>query len=447
MASLKSKTKDLIVLIHPGTTDGEFPYMPYESIFMARFLERNGYEVIIVDQRVEQDWETPIRAHLDDILWIGLTVITGPQIRYALQTAARLREIDADLPLVWGGWHATFVPESTIAHPLVDYVVAGIGELKVLDLSRHIAAGQKEPIFNPGILHKSGFTSYAACKEPFEDLSDLPAYHLLDIERYRSDNNVAGMITSRGCPFRCGFCTIAQVSFINRPLDSVISEMEFLIGEKKFEEIGFSDGLFFAQTRRVESILDRLDEIDLKFKWKANIRPETLRRWSDDGIERLVNSGLYFVSTGVESGSEIMLNRIQKDADREDILYTAKKTAEFDIGLTMSFLSGLPHETVDDLRDSIDLIEKISAINPKIRILNPFYQPIPGAPTYDEMIRLGWTPPDSLEAWSGNIDYNTDIDDVEPFLWMSDSEFAEYGRVFKGSILNDLRLIGVLGKQ
>ena len=265
-------SKNLILLIHPGSVDGEFPYMLYESIFLAKFLERHGYDVAVVDQRVDADWEASVRPLLDDVLWIGLSVITGPQIGFALKTAARLREMNADIPLVWGGWHATFVPESTIVHSLVDYVIAGIGELKVLDLSRHIAEGQKGEITNPGILHKDGFVTYAACKEQFEDLPDLPAYHLLDVESYRSSNNVAGMVTSRGCPFRCGFCTIAQVSFINRPLDSVISEMEFLIGEHGFEEIGFSDGLFFAQTRRVEAILDRLDEIDdvEPFMWMSD---------------------------------------------------------------------------------------------------------------------------------------------------------------------------------
>ncbi len=113
----------------------------------------------------------------------------------------------------------------------------------------------------------------------------------------------------------------------------------------------------------------------------------------------------------------------------------------------MSFLNGLPHETVEDLRFTIDVIEKVAELNPNLRVLNPFYQPVPGAPTYDEMVRLGWRPPRTLEGWAEVIDYDLTIEDVEPFPWMTPSEFDLYVKVFSDSVLNERRLGGVLGKQ
>ena len=82
-----------------------------------------------------------------------------------------------------------------------------------------------------------------------------------------------------------------------------------------------------------------------------------------------------------------------------------------------------------------------------MRILNPFYQPIPGAPSYDQMIEMGWTPPENLEEWGKTVDYNQTIEDIKPFPWMKAREFDEYTKVFSGSILNDLRILGTMGKQ
>ncbi len=441
------KSDRKVVLIHPGMVTDDYSYVPFESIFLGRFLERNGYRVEIIDQRVDRDWEARFNAVRSDALFVGLTVITGPQIGFALKASERLRQLAPDLPIVWGGWHVTFVPESAIGHPLVDYVICGIGELKILQFCHWLEGGRKGRLDIEGILYEGGRTDYTPQKERYEDLPAMPAYHLIDLEKYRSPRNVCGVITSRGCPFRCGFCTIAQISFLTRPKDSVADEVSYLVGDKGFEEIMFADGLFFAQRSRVLQLMDEIEDRGLKFKWKCSIRPETLRRWSDAEMQRLIDNGLYFLFTGVESGSETMLGRIQKDADVDDVYYTAERSGQLGLGLTMSFMSGLPHETVDDLKASEAAIRRIIELNPRAVLLNPIYQPVPGAPTYDEMIRLGWKAPETLDEWEERIDYNLTIDDIDPFPWMSRAEFDEYKAVYKDSILFDRRLVDVYTKQ
>ncbi len=270
MTARQPSRKNLIVLVHPGVVTGEYPYMPFESLFMGRFLMDHGYDVMLLDQRVEADWERLFAEVADQVLWAGLTVITGPQVGHALRTARRIREIRSTIPVVWGGWHPTFIPTMTVEHPLVDFVVAGIGELKVLELSEHIAGGCKGKTRHPGILSKRGRTDYVPVKETFEDLPGLPAYQLIDVENYRSENNLAGVVTSRGCPFRCGFCTIAQIAFLGRSVETVVDELDFLVNRHGFEEIRFADGLFFAQRARVLKILDKLDERGVKFRWHAS---------------------------------------------------------------------------------------------------------------------------------------------------------------------------------
>ncbi len=448
MNVIRPKDRNLIFLVHPGHIADEEPYMPYECLWLARFLLNNGYEVQIIDQRLEEHWQQRISDRKDEVLWVGVTIITGPQIKYALDTAKFVRSIPRNIPMVWGGWHATFVAGNTVIHPLVDYVVAGIAELKVVELTEYIRGGEVgPPPTTPGILHKQGNLDYQVNKEVYVESDSLPAYHLIDIDAYRSENNVAGMITSRGCPFRCNYCVIQQIRFSNRAIDSVVDEIEFLVGDNGFEVIRFADGLFFAQRARVEKIIGECQKRGLKFKWQSNVRPETFRRWSQEGMEWLVESGLDYVASGVESGSEFMLQRIQKDATVDDIYFTTEITEKYGIGLTLNFLSGLPHETIDDLKFTAEVIEKLTTMHSRLRIINPLYRPFPGAPTYNEMLKLGWTPPQSLEEWAETTQWNMGIEKVDPFPWMEKNEFDEYVNYFTTSALGREREPVLLERQ
>jgi anaerobic magnesium-protoporphyrin IX monomethyl ester cyclase len=445
-------SRNLVVLIHPGQVtnwlwEDNYPFMPFESVFLARYLEDHGYDVMIVDQRVDENWKARVTGVLDQILWIGVTAISGPQVSDALRAAADIRAIDPDLPIVWGGWHPSFFPEKTINHPLADFVITGIGELKIVQLSDYIAGGMKGEINVPGLLKKGGSVSIAPVKEKFEELNAVPSYHLIEPDKYRSKNNMAGLITARGCPFRCSFCTIAQVAYVNRPITAVIDEIRHLVGDLGFTELNFVDGHFFAQRARVFKIIQRMEDEGLKFRWNASARPETLGKFKPDELDRILKSGLQQVMIGAESGSDVMLERIVKDATPADIVETARITGEMGIRLSLSFMSGLPYETLDDLRKTIDVVEEVVKLNPKAKVINPIYQPIPGAPTYDQMLELGWKPPETLEEWGEQISWNQEIDDIAPFPWMQTKEFDEYVKTFQNSIFGKVRTMHFTGQE
>jgi radical SAM superfamily enzyme YgiQ (UPF0313 family) len=437
----RNNDRNLIVLIHPGIVTSEYSYPPVESMFLAVFLEKCGFEVMILDQRVDTTWRQRVEDRLDDILWAGISVITGPKILNAIETSKLLKKLRPDLPVVWGGWHPTFAPEQVIEQPFVDYVVCGIGELKIAALSKHIQDhGISAPLQIPGVLHRDGAQSYTVVREHFDWLECKPAYHLIDIEDYRSPNNIAGIITSRGCPFRCAFCTIAQVGYINRSVSSVVNEIEFLVRDKGFSKVYFMDGLFFAIKRRVMEIIDGCEQRGLTFEWKGSVRGNTLRAWTDDDMRRLKDRGLINIFVGAESGSEAMLARINKQITPDDLLHLADLTGRHGILLSMTFLCGLPHETVEDLEQTIQLIHRILKLNNSVRILNPFYCPIPGSEAYNEMLAIGWLPPAKLEEWATRTKWGASPDEIDRFPWMEKEQFAEYIDVYKRSILYDMKV-------
>jgi len=431
-----SQHNNKVILIHAGTVSDDWPYHPFELTFLAPILELAGYEVIISDQRVapENEWKALLQKHLDETIWVGLSVISGPQIHYSLETCKYIRnELGSDVPFVWGGWHPTFLPDQTIQNPLVDYIVLGIGESKIVQLTKELNDGKK-PSFS-GILSKNKLSMLDSfsTKEQYYEPTSMPAYHLLDMNKYRSPNNWAGMITSRGCPFRCNFCTIKEVSYINRPVDSILDELEYLVQDQGFERINFADGLFFAQRNRVTKIIEAVEERGLKFEWKGSSRPETFSRWSEEEIERVVANGLVAVNTGIESGSNRMLKLMQKDAVADDALDLAEMTGKYDIELTMYFLMGLPHETVEDLQLSIDHYHRLLDRNSNVRLFQNFYQPIPGAPFYDDIKEMGYTPPASLEDWASSVNYNLDPEDIKPLPWLSAKEWDKYIDIYLNS--------------
>jgi anaerobic magnesium-protoporphyrin IX monomethyl ester cyclase len=436
---MRSKSK-LVGFVHPGSTADGFPFFPFEFLYLAAFLEENGYEAIIIDQRTDDDWLAQLEDVVDQLLWLGVTAISGNQVTHALEVSQAVRNLRPDLPIVWGGWHATFVPETTIIHPLVDYVVAGIGELKILELTEYIANGQTGPIENTGILHVDHRVSYLPFKEKFEEIQRNPAYHLIDLDKYRSERNLATVITSRGCPFRCRFCTISQVSYINRDISLVVDELDYLITEKGFEEVIFADGLFFAQRSRVLKMLDAIEERGLKFKWGANTRPETFSKWTDTEMRRLMESGLKSVSIGAESGSPEVLSKIvQKDAGVEDIFSAAEITYKYGIILSMYFLTGMPGENVEDLKLTVDAVDELYKRNPDMKIFNSVYQPIPGAPTYSDMLEMGWQPPKTLEEWGESVRWGQEFSEIRPFPWLDSSQFVDYMEIFENSAFGSKR--------
>ena len=181
MGSL-AKPKRLIVLVMPGDGTDEYPYIPFPVMFLASYLEEAGYDVTIIDQQIERNWKARLDEIIDEILWVGFSVITAPTINEALEVSRYVKKARNDIPIVWGGWHPTFVPDQTIAHPDVDYIVTGVGEQKIVDLSRYFESGAKGNLNIEGVLQKERGGIKTPWKEKPPNMRIMPAYHLVDVD-------------------------------------------------------------------------------------------------------------------------------------------------------------------------------------------------------------------------------------------------------------------------
>ena len=201
-----------MILIQPytGTWDEMSIRLPEGLLAVAAVPDAKGYDVKIIDQRVTNSFEQELdEAVGPETKLIGLTAITGQQIKYALNVTRTVKKLYPHVPLVWGGVHATLVPEQTASHPLVDFCVVGDGDLVFCELFERLR--DNKPIDDlRGLVYKTSVgdvksnageleirsvasgDSYAVVRkngaaDVIRDLDTLPElpYHLVPLDKYK----------------------------------------------------------------------------------------------------------------------------------------------------------------------------------------------------------------------------------------------------------------------
>ena len=129
-----------VILIYPRTLwdiKNVTTRLPLATLYIGTVLREHGFAVQVIDQRVDENWPSTLRDALRERpLWVGISSMTGRQIHWGLQSAQIVRDVDPAIPIVWGGVHPTILPDQTLAHPLVDLVAVGEGEITALELSQ-----------------------------------------------------------------------------------------------------------------------------------------------------------------------------------------------------------------------------------------------------------------------------------------------------------------------
>ncbi len=173
-----------VLLVFPGKLKAPDPQVPLQLLYVAAALRRSGYRTRIFDMRLDD-----YRAFaIGDPLFVGVTCMSGQQIRYGLEFAARVRAERPGCPIVWGGVHPTLLPEQTAASGLVDVVVRGEGELIVADLADRLAAGESPAGVN-GVTCQGEGLGAAVTSTPAAGVLDLDSipielpYDLLQLEQ------------------------------------------------------------------------------------------------------------------------------------------------------------------------------------------------------------------------------------------------------------------------
>ena len=377
--------------------------MPLSILALAPELEKRGYSVVLIDERIDRHALSKLEASLDRALCVGISSMTGYQIQGGIAAAKRVRQ-RSDVPVVWGGWHVSLLPEESIKSPHVDILVRGQGEKTFAALVQAIEEkGNLKEI--PGITFKNGeeiFSTPDPAIISLDELDPMP-YDLIDINRYHPHFSY---LSSIGCPMSCGFCADAVV--YKRKWKGMnafrLTEEIARLSKKlswRIRSVYFIDNNFFVDPERVRIFCDALVKRGIRITWEALGHPRQLAKLDEGFYQLLKQSGCYRILIGAESGSQTILDYINKKAAVEDILLFVKRCKEHQIIPVLSFMCGFPKSPIDDLKETVLFINEAKRVNRNTKIKLFFFTPYPGSFLYQEAIQNGFRPPTSLEDWSG----------------------------------------------
>jgi anaerobic magnesium-protoporphyrin IX monomethyl ester cyclase len=415
----KTRRQRPVFLIKPETERENFIMAPPLGIlYLGGALEKHGYRVRLIHERFNPANEKKIVDEIlaADPLFVGISTFTGPSLLPSLRLTRKIKKQSA-IPVIWGGLHSTMLPEQTLQEEVIDLAVRGEGEETVLRLADLIAAGGKFPeglAAIPGVAFRSAGRVQVNSLPPFiQDLDAFsPAWHLLDSERYMSEGKyiytamgsklnglkVATVMTSRGCPGRCGYCYnqfINKRTFRAHSVDFVAEHVRRLKTDHGVTGIIFEDDCLFTDRQRALAILRQLG-----IPWSSSIRADYLARWGEDFARELKDLGCAEIRIGAESGSQETLDLMHKDILREHIFRSVELCRKHGINVMMGFMIGVPGERWSEMRMTFDIIDEMEKMNVTVAAGPAFYFPYPGTPMFDEAVKKGFNPPASIQDWA-----------------------------------------------
>lgn len=382
-----------VLFVNPPQTASKYKFMgviapPLGIAYMAGVLQENNIDVEILDASAEdmdfKDVEKELLKRKPDL--VALTALT-PTIGRALETAQVVKETLPDSIVVMGGYHPTFNFIETLEDENVDIVIRGEGEYIMLNLvqalenqsSLHDVKGivfedknSKEIVVNP--------------EAPLiQDLDELPfpALNLLPMKKYRlldMDTHMTTMITTRGCPMQCSFCSSAAMhgkKIRERSVENIVDEIEYLKTNYDIDTIAFMDDTFTLKKRKVMAICDEILKRNIEIMWGCTSRVDTL---DEKLLKKMKEAGCTTIFIGVESADQQQLDNMCKNTTIAKIENAFKIAHKLKIRTIASVALGMPGDTKEIMNKTVKFVHKLK---PNYAIYS-LATPYPGTRFYKE---------------------------------------------------------------
>jgi radical SAM superfamily enzyme YgiQ (UPF0313 family) len=416
------------------------PFLPLGSLYIADALLNADYDVSIINTDNKNTITEIERATSKNLLCFCISTMSGTQLTNAIAIAKTIKEKYPGIPLIWGGAHITALPRQTLESNLVDYIGWGESEETIVPLMDSIKNDDIRSLFCvAGIGFKdrkhiliSKNPSYASLDKFFH----LP-YYLLDMDKYARQLAVGAkrefpIITSRGCPFKCKFCSNSSTIWPNTKvrynmIGSVVNDIKTLVNKYGADMITFADDGFLLNEQRLIDILSavRKEGIHVKFRFAARI--DLLLKLKEETFPFMKEHGVVAIGTAPESGSQRILDYLGKNITLEQIYHVDELLSKYKFYKHYNIMICSPRETRDDLRLTLKLVANLA----RASMSSPYpfgtlfkYVPLPGTKLYEDAIRLGFKPPQTLGQW-GEFDH-ADIFDTIGLVrpWIRKEDFT-----------------------
>ncbi|MFC1667405.1 B12-binding domain-containing radical SAM protein [Candidatus Omnitrophota bacterium] len=420
----KKDIKNVLLIMPPATIAREYTkeiQPPLGLAYIATCLEKD-YNVKILDAACEgwnEEKKEPkglityglsfekIKKIINDLKpdIVGVSCLYSMQHKNAHKICEITKELDKNILTIMGGAHATVLPQKTLEDINVDIVVLGEGEFSTKEL---LDAMRKEEAISgiDGIAFKEDGKIILNPKTKFiQDLDKIPfpARHLLPMQKYFKINLPHGVssryspntpiITSRGCPANCIFCSIHSIwgyKYRARSVENIIQELKYLKDKYKIREIQFEDDNLTLDKKRALALFDRMVEEKLDLAWTT---PNGVAMWALDQelLLKMRKSGCYILCLAIESGDQKMLSEtIKKPLNLEKIKKLIHWTNLYGFQTNAFFVVGFPNETKEQLQNTFRFASRLRVDNVSFYIATPY----PGTELFRICEQGGYLPKD-----------------------------------------------------
>ncbi len=360
-------------------------HVPLGCLYLTRALEDAGFEVDFRDyQRCPSDEPFDLEVFLSFLEnpapIIGLSCMAN-LLPFTLLAAEALRQRYPQSTLVLGGVGSKSVEDKILTRfPQIDIICRGEGEITGPELVAALKNKSDLSKVNGVSWRSQGEVVHNPDRQRITDIDaiPLPAFHKIELSRYAG----YGMMTSRGCPYPCTFCSVAPVWNLeshSRSPQSIVGEMKLLHDEAGVNLFLFQDEFFLSGKSHVMDFCRELGSSKLDIKWKAFGRVNLV---DEDLMRAMAGSGCVELRFGVESGSDRILERIRKGFNTAAVLDLIPKAIDIFPRTDVFYVWGFPFETMEDFNQT--LFQMVSFRMMGARILPSLLALLPQTELYKE---------------------------------------------------------------
>lgn len=366
-------------------------FPPIAYAYLAPHIENQGLKVSIIDLVVDNIDENELKKILiqKNPKYVGIKCLSF-SANLSFKAAKIVKETIPECHVIFGGHHVTAMPTETLSNSFIDFIVRGEGEYSLAELIQ--ALEHNVPLDTiQGIGFKKGKQLIInEHRKPIENLDTLPlpAYHLIDMQKYSKFTAMHGMkirhkqfmpiFTSRGCPYNCIYCHHSEgFKFRPKSPERIIEEIILLTEKYGIKELHIEDDTFNVDIKRAEKTMELITSL----KQKVSIQfPNGFRAdiMSDKLADIMKRAGTFLVCLGIETGTKRIMDLIQKNLNLQKVKSTVDTLIRRRILTWGYFMLGFPSETKEEMQQTIDFAKKLNLHFASFSIVIPF----PGTPLW-----------------------------------------------------------------
>jgi anaerobic magnesium-protoporphyrin IX monomethyl ester cyclase len=402
---------------------------PLSLLSLAGSLRDGGYDPCLIDGALDRNFPETVAREIAGALCFGVSLLTGPMIREAIEMARLVRSLRPELPVIFGGWHPSLASAQTLSEDFVDIVVRHQAEKTLVEILQRLEAGNTLDLVQ-GCWFKRDGRIIQNPDRPAVPLSSLPApaYDLIDFDAYErvSGERKLPYASSIGCPYACNYCT--DMVFYNRRFNAfdvkqVVEELVSLVRQHRLTEVALLDSNFLVDVRRALAIAKGILSSGVRFHWSFQASTDLLCRMTDEEVQTLADSGLSHIGFGTESASPEVLRQMNKGHQHiPDMFEAARKCAGAGIRVTYNLIFGYPGEEDLHRRETLKVMGQIAERFDNVSFSPNVFTPYPGIPIWPQLRSMGLAEPQTLLEWA-------DIDlGITKLPWLQGKSFATLQR-------------------